>query len=66
MISGSWFFGYGARFDEKELKELPPGSFYTEPPNVPHFARTGDAPVVLQISGAGPSGTQYQTEIVTR
>jgi pimeloyl-ACP methyl ester carboxylesterase/uncharacterized RmlC-like cupin family protein len=60
VISGTWHFGYGTRFDEKELKELPPGSFYTEPPDLPHFARTGDAPAILQISGSGPSGTRYQ------
>jgi len=66
VISGTWFFGYGTRFDEKELKELPPGSFYTEPPNMPHFARTGDRPVVIQISGVGPSGTRYQTQTATR
>ena len=28
VISGTWHFGYGASFDEKALKELPPGSFY--------------------------------------
>ena len=62
VISGTWHFGYGTRFDEKELKELSPGSFYTEPPNIPHFARTGDKPVVIQISGVGPSGTRYQRD----
>jgi len=66
VISGSWHFGYGNHFDEKELKELSPGSFYTEPPNVPHFARTGDTPAVVQISGFGPSGTRYQTQTVAR
>jgi len=60
VISGTWYFGYGARFDEKELKELSAGSFYTEPPNTPHFARTGTTPAVVQISGSGPSGTRYQ------
>ena len=59
VVSGTWHFGYGARFDEKELKALPPGSFYTEPPGVAHFARTGDEPVILQISGYGPTGTTY-------
>jgi quercetin dioxygenase-like cupin family protein len=60
VISGTWYFGYGARFDERELKELAPGSLYTEPPNQPHFARTGSVPAVVQISGSGPSGTRYQ------
>ncbi len=59
VISGTWYFGYGPRFDEGSLKALPPGSFYTEPPNEPHFARTGDMPVVVQISGFGPTGTKY-------
>ncbi len=28
-------------------------------PNVAHFARTGDRQVVVQITGYGPTGTQY-------
>lgn len=59
VISGTWNIGYGSKFDEKELKALPPGSFYTEPPNVAHFARTGNEPVVIQIIGYGPTGTEY-------
>jgi quercetin dioxygenase-like cupin family protein len=59
VISGTWYLGYGSRFDEKELKALSPGSFYTEPPNVPHFARTGNESVVVQISGYGPTSTEY-------
>jgi quercetin dioxygenase-like cupin family protein len=59
VVSGTWHFGYGARFDASRLKALPPGSFYTEPPNELHFAATGDTAVVLQISGVGPSGTRY-------
>ena len=59
VISGTWYFGYGARFEESRLKPLPPGSFYTEPPNEPHFARTGNTAVVVQITGFGPTGTRY-------
>jgi pimeloyl-ACP methyl ester carboxylesterase/quercetin dioxygenase-like cupin family protein len=59
VIAGTWYFGYGSRHDEKQLKALAPGSFYTEPPHEPHFARTGDTAVVLQISGIGPTGTAY-------
>jgi pimeloyl-ACP methyl ester carboxylesterase/quercetin dioxygenase-like cupin family protein len=59
VVSGTWYFGYGDRFDEQKLKALPPGSFYTEPPNERHFARTGDADVVVQITGFGPTGTRY-------
>ena len=59
VISGIWYFGYGNRFEEKDLKALPSGSFYTEPANEPHFARTGSSPVVVQITGIGPTGTQF-------
>lgn len=62
VVSGTWYFGYGEKFDERALKALPPGSFYTEPPGLAHFARTGDTAVVLQITGAGPTGTTYVEE----
>jgi hypothetical protein len=63
VISGSWSFGYGTHFDERGLKELPSGSFYTEPPNIAHFARTGGEAAVVQISGVGPSGTRYEQKM---
>ena len=59
VISGTWYFGYGRTFDESALKALPPGSFYTEPPGVDHFAMTKAEGVVIQINGTGPSGTTY-------
>lgn len=59
FISGTWYFGYGKVFDANALKALPPGSFYTEPPSDPHFAETRETPVVLQITGYGPTGTTY-------
>ena len=59
VISGDWYFGYGREFDEAALKRLPPGSFYTEPPGMDHFAMTKATGVVIQISGTGPSATTY-------
>lgn len=59
VVSGDWYFGYGRTFDEAALKQLPPGSFYTEPPGLDHFAMTKSSGVVIQISGMGPSGTTY-------
>jgi pimeloyl-ACP methyl ester carboxylesterase/uncharacterized RmlC-like cupin family protein len=59
VISGTWHIAYGEKFDEAKLKALPPGSFYTEPPSVAHFAETGDEAVVVQITGFGPSSTDY-------
>jgi uncharacterized RmlC-like cupin family protein len=59
VISGTWRIGYGDKFDEAKLKALPPGSFYTEPPARNHFAETGNEEVVVQITGYGPSSTNY-------
>ena len=59
VVSGDWYFGYGNVFDEKALKQLPPGSFYTEPPSVNHFAMTKATGVVISITGYGPSDTTY-------
>lgn len=59
VISGTWRIGYGDKFDETKLKALPPGSFYTEPPGRNHFAETVDDAVVVQITGNGPSSTDY-------
>jgi quercetin dioxygenase-like cupin family protein len=59
VLSGTWYFGYGSRFDEGALKELPAGSIYTEPPGSNHFAMTKGEGAVIQITGVGPSGTTY-------
>ena len=59
VVKGTWYFGYGEKFNEASLKPLGPGSFYTEPPNQPHFARTLDEPVVVHITGYGPTDTVY-------
>jgi quercetin dioxygenase-like cupin family protein len=59
VISGTWHMGYGGTFDTKALKDLPPGSFYTEPAGQAHFAQTGDDPVVIWVTGYGPSDTKF-------
>ena len=59
VISGTWRIGYGQTFREDRLKALTPGSFYTEPAGDSHFAETKATPVVVEITGYGPSGTTY-------
>jgi pimeloyl-ACP methyl ester carboxylesterase/uncharacterized RmlC-like cupin family protein len=59
VVSGTWHFGYGDRFDERALKSLPPGSVYSEPGGVTHFAQTDADPVLVEISGFGPTNTRY-------
>jgi pimeloyl-ACP methyl ester carboxylesterase len=59
VVSGTWHFGYGDRFDEQPLKSLPAGSVYSEPGGANHFARTDAEAVLVEISGFGPTDTRY-------
>jgi hypothetical protein len=60
VLKGTWHFGYGTQFDKAKLKTLPVGSVYTEPSNGPHFAMTGNEPVIVLITGTGPTDTVYE------
>ena len=60
VLKGTWHFGYGAQFDMAKLKTLPVGSVYTEPSNGAHFAMTGNVPVIVLITGNGPTDTVYE------
>ena len=59
VVSGTWSMGYGAKFDEKALKALQAGSVYTEPAGQAHFSLAGDEPVVILVTGYGPSDTRF-------
>jgi hypothetical protein len=59
VISGTWYFGYGDRFDAGQLKELPAGSIYSEVSKQNHFAMTKEEAVIVEITGYGPSGVTY-------
>lgn len=59
VVSGSFYFAFGDSFDESQLKKLPAGSFYTEPPGANHFAMTKDEETVVYVTGTGPTGTAY-------
>lgn len=59
VVSGLWHFGYGSKNDPSQAKDLPPGSFYTEPAGQAHFAATTAQGAVVDITGYGPSDTIY-------
>ncbi len=59
VVSGTWNFGYGDVNTDPATKALAPGSFYTEPADVMHFARTDSEPAVVYIFGNGPTDTIY-------
>ena len=65
VISGTWYFGYGSAASDALLKRLQPGSFYTEPADVPHFALTRDQPAVVYITGIGPTDTVFTAQSTT-
>lgn len=62
VVSGTWYFGYGRLPAAAAEKALPPGSFYTEPGGVAHFAETKDAGVIVYITGFGPTDTKFVNE----
>lgn len=59
VMSGTWYLGYGSVADGARTKPLPAGSFYTEPGGVAHYALTKAEPVVVYITGFGPTDTVY-------
>jgi quercetin dioxygenase-like cupin family protein len=59
VVAGVWRFGYGRKADEVLVKTLAPGSFYSEPAGIDHFAMTGPEGASVYISGFGPTSTDY-------
>jgi uncharacterized RmlC-like cupin family protein len=55
VVSGTFYHGYGERFDEGKLEARPAGSFFTEPARLRHFGVTRDEGVILYFVGTGPS-----------
>jgi hypothetical protein len=59
VISGVWYFDYGAQPGNAPMKTLTTGGFYTEPGGAAHFAFTRTEPAVVRLNGMGPSDTTY-------
>jgi quercetin dioxygenase-like cupin family protein len=57
VLSGTFYVGYGDRFDEAAMKALPAGSVWTEPNQQAHYAWAKDGDVVLHVVGIGPLRT---------
>lgn len=66
VVSGTWYFCYGADASTATIRALGAGGFYTEPGKVPHFAATRDEPAVVRITGTGPSDTAFVSESAPR
>jgi quercetin dioxygenase-like cupin family protein len=57
ILSGTLYYGLGEQWDESKLIAFPAGTFFSEPPMMPHFAWAKDGEVILQVTGIGPTGT---------
>jgi quercetin dioxygenase-like cupin family protein len=42
VLSGTFYFGSGDKWDESKLKAYPAGTFYSEPSKAPHFTWAKD------------------------
>jgi quercetin dioxygenase-like cupin family protein len=57
VISGTVRVGYGERWDDAAMKDVPAGGTWTEPARQPHFTGSKDGEAIIYIVGNGPSGT---------
>jgi quercetin dioxygenase-like cupin family protein len=57
VLSGTYYFAIGERWDESKFRAFPAGTFTSEPPNTPHYAWAKDGDVIVQFTGVGPTGT---------
>lgn len=55
VLSGTYYFGVGDRYDERGLAAHGPGTVIVVPGGVAHFAAAGEEEVVLQETGPGPT-----------
>jgi quercetin dioxygenase-like cupin family protein len=56
VISGTYYFAAGDKFDEDALKGYGPGTVIVVPAGAPHFSACRDDVAVVQESGVGPTG----------
>ena len=56
VISGTYFFAPGEKFDEDALRGYGPGTVIVVPAGAPHFSACRDDVAVVQESGIGPTG----------
>lgn len=55
VLSGTYYFGVGDRYDARGLSAHGPGTVIVVPKGIAHYAAAGQEEVVLQESGPGPT-----------
>ena len=58
VLSGTYYFGVGRKFNKSSMTAYPAGSFVSVPAGVAHYAMAGSSGAVLQEDGIGPSVNQ--------
>jgi len=56
VISGTYYFGDGDKYDEGAIKGYGPGTLIVVPANRPHYAGSAEDGAIVQESGVGPTG----------
>ena len=59
LLSGTLYLGQGDKPDREKALEVELGTFFTKPRRVVHYGFTGNEEVVTQVSGVGPTSTDY-------
>lgn len=59
VMSGTFYFATGDKFDAAKAKAYPVGSTIVIPTGMPMFAFTKDKESVIQLHGIGPWGIHY-------
>ena len=59
VISGTFYFAIGDKFDAAKAKAYPVGAFLAIPNGMPMFAFTKDKEATIQVHGIGPWGIDY-------
>jgi len=62
VISGTFYAGTGATFDEAHARAMQPGSVLIIPPNTLHWGWAKDGDVWVEEVGIGPTGTEISAE----
>jgi len=64
VLTGTFYHGYGDKFDESKLEKRPTGTFFTEPKRLRHYGITKDEGTILYFVGTGPSTNVRGAKVV--
>ena len=59
ILSGSWYVGFGDKWNDSAMHTFTAGDYYTIPTNSFHYAETRDKPALVAITGYGPTSNIY-------